>query len=80
MNEFNSLTFPQYEVRYDYMPADPDVGLCEDYDVFVFEDGKDVTYDIPQADYQIITQEARDHRLAWIEDCKLDLALSRLED
>lgn len=68
-------------VEYEFLPGDPEVGLRDEYDVFVFdENGKDITYDIAKAEYTQLMQEAKDHHLTFIEDCKLDLALSRLED
>lgn len=54
-------------VGYDYFPEEnnyphePD--YAEVYDVFVFDDqGKDVTYDIPEIEYQNLCDEAKaDH-------------------
>ena len=80
---FDSLTrtIDFVTVEYEFVFGDPDVGLCEDYDVFVFdENGKDITYDIAKAEYTKLTQEAKEHHQAFIEDCQLDMALSRLED
>lgn len=68
-------------VEYEFMPGDPDVGLADDYDVFVFdENGKDITYDMDKAEYTKLMQEAKEHHIAFIEDCQLDMALSQLED
>jgi hypothetical protein len=77
----STKTIDYVKVEYEFVRGDPDVGLHDDYDVFVFdENGKDITYDIAKAEYTKLTQEAKEHHQAFIEDCQLDMALSRLED
>lgn len=33
------------EVYYIYEPGDPDVGLAEDYDIYIFDGEDDITFD-----------------------------------
>jgi hypothetical protein len=81
--KFNSITrtIDFVTVEYEFVPGDPDVGLYDDYDVFVFdENGKDITYDIAKSEYTKLMDEARDHHLQQIIEHNLDMALSRLEE
>ena len=44
-----------------YIDGDPDHGLDHDWDVYVYINGVDVTYDITKADLLRLTREAFEH-------------------
>lgn len=49
-------------VAYDYLPEED--GYAEVYDLFIFDaTGADITYDVPQAEYQRLLEETKaDHQ------------------
>lgn len=49
-------------VAYDYLPEEDQ--YAEVYDLFIFDaTGKDITYDVPQAEYQRLLEETKaDHK------------------
>ena len=60
----NGNTVENVKVGYDYLPAQHnnpyDYDYAEMFDVFVFDSqGKHITYDIPDAEYKRIMQEAK---------------------
>ena len=45
-------------VAYDYLPEED--GYAEVYDLFIFDaTGADITYDVPQAEYQRLLEETK---------------------
>jgi len=58
----NGETVQDVTVGYDYLPEEDQ--YAEVYDLFVFDaTGADITYDIPQAEYKRLVEEAKaDHR------------------
>ena len=49
-------------MAYDYLPEED--GYAEVYDLFIFDaTGADITYDVPQAEYQRLLEETKaDHQ------------------
>ena len=60
----NGNTVENVKVGYDYLPAESsnDYDYAEMFDVFVFDaQGKHITYDIPQDEYNRLMQETKSH-------------------
>ena len=59
----NGETVEVVTVGYDYLPEENNYPYAPDYaeifDVFVFSQGKDITYDIPQDEYKRLMEEAK---------------------
>ena len=55
-----------------YLPGDPDVGVADDWDLFVFVEGVDVTYDISKKDRFRLIDEAIAHAKALADDAAID--------
>lgn len=55
-----------------YLPGDPDVGVADDWDLFVFVEGVDVTYDISKEDRLRLIDEAIQHEKAMADDAAID--------
>ena len=55
-------TVENVTVAYDYLPEED--GYAEVYDLFIFDaTGADITYDVPQAEYQRLLEETKaDHQ------------------
>lgn len=68
------------EVDATFIPAEPEVGLDADWDIFVFVDGVDVTYDISKKDYQRLVEEAIECEKDLVADMMIDRYLDSLED
>lgn len=63
-----------------YLPGDPDVGIEADWDIFVFVNGVEVTYDISKKDYQRLVEEAIECEKDLVADMMIDRYLDSLED
>ena len=55
-----------------YLPGDPDVGVADDWDLFVFVEGVDVTYDISSNDRERLIEEAKQHAKNLAGDAMID--------
>lgn len=55
-----------------FLPGDPDTGVSDDWDLFVFVDGVDVTYDISKADLLRLTSEAFEHAKQLDDEALID--------
>lgn len=72
---FISLTpFDEHpcDVEAIYLPGDPDVGVADDWDLFVFVDGVDVTYDISKKDRLRLINEAIERFKALADESMID--------
>jgi hypothetical protein len=56
------------EVYYIFEPGDPDVGLREDYDIYIFDGNDDITFDADHNLYLKVKKMAPDHHRKMIED------------
>jgi len=71
---------PFVTVAYDYHPGDPDTGLPETYDVWVFdENGKNITFDISKSLSKKADEKAEEHLAFMIGENATDLAIHNLE-
>lgn len=80
---FISLTpFDEHlcDVEAIFLPGDPDTGVVDDWDLFVFVEGVDVTYDISKADRLRLIDEAIKHEKAIADDAVIDRYIDSLED
>lgn len=55
-----------------YLPGDPDVGVADDWDLFVFVEGVDVTYDISKKDRLRLINEAIERANALADESMID--------
>jgi hypothetical protein len=62
-----------------YIPADPDVGMPEEWDLFVTVNGCPVTYDISKADRLRLIDEAIRHETARADEMLIDRYIDSLE-
>lgn len=62
-----------------FLPGDPDTGVSDDWDLFVFVDGVDVTYDISKADRLRLIDEAMQHENARADEMLIDRYIDSLE-
>lgn len=72
---FISLTpFDEHlcDVEAIYLPGDPDVGVADDWDLFVFVEGVDVTYDISKKDRLRLINEAIERANALADESMID--------
>ena len=56
------------EVFYMFEPGDPDVGLAEDYDIYIFDGEDDITFDSDHNLYLKIKKLVPDHHRKMIQD------------
>ena len=80
-NSFVSLTpFDEHvcEVEAVFLPGDPDTGVHDDWDLFVFIDGKDVTYDISKESRLRLINEAEQHARNHADEMMIDNYLDSL--
>ena len=56
------------EVFYEYYPPDPDVGLNEGYDIYIFDGEDDITFDSDHNLYLKIKRLVPDHHRKMISD------------
>jgi len=56
------------EVYYIFEPGDPDVGLAEDYDIYIFDGEDDITFDSDHNLYLKIKRLVPDHHRKMISD------------
>lgn len=57
-------------VYYEYYPPDPDVGVKEDYDIYIFDGEDDITFDSDHDLYLKIKRLVPDHHRKKISDLK----------
>jgi hypothetical protein len=79
---FVSLTpFDEHQCNVEaiFLPGDPDTGVADDWDIFVFVDGVDVTYDISKADRLRLIDEAIKHETARADEMLIDRYIDSLE-
>lgn len=55
-----------------FLPGDPDVGVADDWDLFVFVEGVDVTYDISKKDRLRLIDEAIERANALADESMID--------
>jgi len=56
------------EVYYIFEPGDPDVGVKEDYDIYIFDGEDDITFDSDHNLYLKIKRLVPDHHRKMISD------------
>lgn len=79
---FISLTpFDEHQCNVEaiFLPGDPDTGVSDDWDLFVFVDGVDVTYDINKKDRLRLINEAIQHETARADEMLIDRYIDSLE-
>jgi len=72
---FISLTpFDEHlcDVEAIYLPGDPETGVADDWDLFVFVEGVDVTYDISKKDRLRLINEAIERFKALADESMID--------
>lgn len=60
------------DVKAHYVDGDPDHGIDHDWDVYVYVNGVDVTYDISKADLLRLTREAFEHAKQLDDEASID--------
>ena len=60
------------DVKAHYVDGDPDHGIDNDWDVYVYVNGVDVSYDISKADLLRLTREAFEHAKQLDDEASID--------